>query len=80
MTPAPGFDTGNRDHRILAGRCQYRDIEDAVLLGADQLLAAAVRDRFEFRYVFWVSAAACAVALLMKSFTIRMFDPTPWGS
>jgi MFS family permease len=39
------------------------------------LLAAAVRDRFEFRYVFWVSAAACAVAFLQAIFAFR--EPLP---
>jgi len=39
------------------------------------LLAAAVRDRFEFRYVFWVSAAACAVAFLQAVFVFR--EPLP---
>jgi MFS family permease len=39
------------------------------------LLAAVVRDRFEFRYVFWVSAAACAVAFLQAVFAFK--EPLP---
>ena len=39
------------------------------------LLAAAVRDRFEFRYVFWVSAAACAIAFLQTVFAFK--EPLP---
>jgi len=39
------------------------------------LLAAAVRDRYEFRYVFWVSAAACAVAFLQAIFAFK--EPLP---
>jgi MFS family permease len=39
------------------------------------LLAAAVRDRFEFRYVFWVSAAACAMAFLQAVFAFK--EPLP---
>jgi MFS family permease len=39
------------------------------------LLAAAVRDRFEFRYVFWVSAAACAIAFLQAIFAFK--EPLP---
>jgi MFS family permease len=39
------------------------------------LLAAAVRDRFEFRYVFWVSAAACAIAFFQAIFAFK--EPLP---
>jgi dipeptide/tripeptide permease len=39
------------------------------------VLAAIVRDRFEFRFVFWVSAAACAVAFLMALFAFK--EPLP---
>jgi MFS family permease len=39
------------------------------------VLAAAVRDRFEFRYVFWVSAAACAIGFLQAVFAFK--EPLP---
>jgi MFS family permease len=39
------------------------------------VLAATVRDRFEFRFVFWVSAAACATAFLQATFAFE--EPIP---
>ena len=43
--PAPHLHAGDRDHDGLVGRHQHAEIEDAVLLGADQLLAIEEQDR-----------------------------------
>ena len=39
------------------------------------VVAAQVRNRSEFNYVFWVSAAACALMLAQAIFAFR--DPVP---